>query len=53
MKAINFMVDDEEHARYMALPRDTTHKTLWQMGLKLKEEKIDKEFEDKIIPPGL
>lgn len=53
MKAVNFMVDDEEHARYMALPRDTTHKSLWQMGLKLKEDEIDKAFSDKLIPPSL
>lgn len=50
MKNIAFVIEDEEHVRYSALPRGITHMDLWLAGLKAKEEELDKAFAEELGP---
>jgi hypothetical protein len=48
MKNVAFVINDEDHARYIALPRGTAHMHIWLVGLKAEEERVDREFEAKL-----
>jgi hypothetical protein len=53
MKNVNIQIEDEDHARFMRLPKGETHRELWLAGLDTKEKEMSAESAARLIPPGM